>query len=85
MSKSLSSFIEERLAWELSPSELNMAGFAEELADSLENNGYCTESYHDYERALTCPINKRGEKDCLMSSCPSNIFCRLLRKEGYIK
>lgn len=55
-----------------------------ELAERLERDGYCSEPYREYERALTCPINKRREKDCLMTSCSSNHFCRLLRREGYI-
>ena len=55
------------------------------LAERLENRGYCTEPYLEYERALTCPINKRREKDCSLTSCSSNKFCRLLRREGYIK
>jgi len=55
------------------------------LAAKLENKGYCTEPYLEYERALCCPINKRREADCRMASCKSYDFCRLLRKEGYIK
>ena len=55
-----------------------------ELAEILERKGYCSEPYQEFEKALCCPINKRREKDCLMTSCPSNTFCRLLRREGYI-
>lgn len=55
-----------------------------ELSDQLERQGYCTEPYTEYEKALCCPINKRREDDCLLTSCPSNHFCRLLRREGYI-
>lgn len=54
------------------------------LAERLENKGYCSQPYLEYESALCCSINKRREKECLMTSCPSNYFCRLLRKEGYI-
>jgi len=56
-----------------------------ELAERLERQGYCTEPYLEYEKALCCPINKRRETDCRMTCCPSYNFCRLLRKEGYIK
>ena len=55
-----------------------------ELAERLTRGGYCTQPYFEYEKALSCPINKRREKDCLMTSCSSNHFCKLLRREGYI-
>jgi hypothetical protein len=54
------------------------------LAKRPENNGYCTEPYFAYERALECPINKRREKECRVCHCESYDFCRLLRREGYI-
>lgn len=82
---SLSAFIEDRLSWELSElDDVNIGGIAADLADGLENNGYCTNLYTGYEQALCCPINKRREKECLMTFCPNNEFCRLLRREGYI-
>lgn len=86
MGKSLNGFLEERLAWEFAPiDDINIGRVADVLADSLEANGYCSEPYSTYEKALCCPINKRREKECLMTSCPNNTFCRLLRREGYIK
>ena len=82
----LTEFIEDRLSWALSEYDaLNIGGLAEDLADDLKNKGYCQDPYFKYEKALCCPINKRGEKECLMTSCPNNNFCRLLRREGYIK
>ena len=56
-----------------------------ELAERLERQGDCSAPYLEYEKALTCPINKRREADCLMTCCPSNTFCKLLRREGYLK
>ena len=55
-----------------------------ELAERLERKGYCSEPFLEYEKALCCLINKRKEKDCLMSSCSSHTFCMLLRREGYL-
>lgn len=82
---SLSVFIEDRLSWELSElDDVNVGGIASDLAYGLKNNGYCSDPYTTYEQALCCPINKRREKDCLMTSCINNEFCRMLRKEGYI-
>jgi hypothetical protein len=54
------------------------------LAYGLKNNGYCSEPYTDFERALICPINKRREKYCGCTHCASHEFCMLLRKEGYV-
>jgi hypothetical protein len=84
---SLTTFIEDRLYPELSAfdEDLSIRGIASDLAYGLKNNGYCSEPYSTYENALYCPINKRREKECLMASCPNNEFCRLLRREGYIK
>lgn len=79
---SLVNFIEDRLACELSA--LNISNIAEELAISLENNGYCSEPYFEYEKALMCPINKRREKYCNCVQCESHAFCTILRKENYI-
>lgn len=55
------------------------------LAERLENKGYCSEPYWEYEKALMCPINKRGEKYCGCTQCNSYRFCTLMRREGYIK
>ena len=87
MSKdTLREFLEDRLSWELSAFEdINVGGLASDLAYGLKNNGYCSEPYSEYESALCCPMNKRKEKECLMVSCPNNTFCKLLRREGYIK
>ena len=83
---SLSSFIEERLLFELSPhyDDINVVNLAEYLADSLKMYNYCEEPYFAYERALECPINKCREKECRACNCNSYDFCRLLRREGYI-
>lgn len=82
---SLSTFIEDRLSWELSAlDDINVVGLSEDLAYGLKNNGYCSEPYTDFERALICPINKRREKYCGCTHCASHEFCMLLRKEGYV-
>ena len=82
---SLSTFIEDRLSWELSPYEgINVIVIADELAEELKDRGYCSEPYTEYEKALICPINKRKEKYCGCTHCESHEFCMMLRKEGYI-
>lgn len=82
---SLSAFIEDRLSWELSELDaVNVSGLAADIAYDLKSHGYCADPYTTYERALCCSVNRRREKDCLMTSCPNNKFCRMLRKEGYI-
>lgn len=55
------------------------------LAKRLEDRGYCSEPYFEYEKALMCPINKRQERYCGITQCKSHNFCMLLRREGYIK
>lgn len=55
------------------------------LAARLENRGYCSDPYIDYENALTCPVNLRRELECNMVSCKHNNFCKILRREGYIR
>ena len=78
-------FIEDHLSWELANyGDINISGIASDLTYGIENNGYCSYPYFEYEKALCCPINKRREKNCSMTSCPSNDFCKLLRREGYI-
>lgn len=82
---SLSTFIEDKLSWKLSElDDVHVGNLAEELADGLTRNGYCSEPYVEFERALNCPINKRREKYCGCTYCESHEFCILLRKEGYI-
>lgn len=82
---SLVNFIEDCLSWELpSFDDINISDIAEELVTSLENNGYCSEPYSEYEKALMCPINKRREKCCNCAQCESHTFCMMLRKENYI-
>ena len=81
----LTSFIETRLSCALAPdSSINVIGIAVDLVRDMKNGGYCTDLYLSYEQALCCPVNKRREKACLMTSCKNNDFCCLLRKEGYI-
>ena len=55
---------------------------AEDLASDLRE--LCRDPYTDYRTALTCPINKRGEKECRATICNSYEFCHILRQEGYI-
>lgn len=83
--ESLSAFIEGRLSWELSCyDDINVSGLADSLAYGLKNNGYCADPHVEYDKALTCPINKRHEKHCNCAGCPSYEFCQMLRKEGYV-
>ena len=82
---SLYEFLVDRLSWELcSCEDVNIHGLADDLAYSLKSRGYCADPYLKYEKAFNCQINKRREKECLMTSCASYHFCNLLRKEGYI-
>ena len=55
-----------------------------ELADRLERRGYCQEPYIEYEKALCCALNKKGEAICKAITCEHYNFCSLLRREGYI-
>ena len=82
----LKDFIEDRLSYEIDPyDDINVGRLAEDLADDLKSNGYCADPYWEYEKALICPINKKGEKYCGCTTCESHEFCKLLRREGYIK
>ncbi len=82
---SIYDFIESELSYELDdPSDINVRGIAEDLAESLKLNGYCSDPYIGYEMALICPINKKREKYCGCTQCESHRFCELLRKEGYV-
>lgn len=83
-STNLVDFISDELFFELSPWDINTRSVAEDLADTLISNGYCSDPYSSYDKALTCPINKRREKYCSCTQCESYEFCELLRKEGYI-
>lgn len=83
---SISDYIETELAWQLDePSDINVRGIATDLAEGLKRHGYCNDPYLEYDKALMCPINKRGEKYCGYTICESHDFCERLRKEGYIK
>ena len=78
-------FIDSELEWLLEDHfDLNIRGIAEDLADSLKSNGYCSDPYFEYKKALICPINKRREKYCGCATCESHEFCTMLRKEGYV-
>lgn len=78
-------FIESELSWALDDiSDINARGIATDIADGLKSNGYCSNPYFEYEKALICPINKRREKYCNCIICESHTFCELLRKEGYV-
>lgn len=82
---SIYNFIESELSWALDDlSDINVRGIAEDLAESLKTNGYCSDPYFEYAKALMCPINKRHEKYCGCTQCPSHEFCEMLRKEGYV-
>ncbi len=82
---SIYDFIESELSWALEDvSDVNTRGIAEDLADSLKINGYCSDPYFGYEKALICLINKRREKYCGCTQCESHEFCLMLRKEGYV-
>lgn len=81
----LSSYLDDYLNWSLGGmSEARECVDGYDLARCLERDGYCAEPYFAYERALCCPINKRGETECKMTLCESYNFCKLLRREGYI-
>ena len=77
-------FIDDELFFELSPWDINTRSVAEDLADTLTSNRYCSDPYSSYDKALTCPINKRREKYCGCTTCESHEFCMMLRKEGYV-
>ena len=82
----LTNFIESELSWALDDdiSDINVRGIAGDLADNLKINGYCSDPYFEYDKALMCPINKRREKFCGCTMCASHAFCEMLRKEGYV-
>ena len=77
-------FIENELYFELAPWDINVKSVAEDLTDMLISNGYCSNPYSSYDKALTCPINKRREKYCGCTQCENHEFCIMLRKEGYV-
>jgi hypothetical protein len=84
-STSIYTFIESELLWALdNVSNINVKGIADDLADNLKSNGYCSDPYFEFDKALTCPINKRREKYCGCTHCASHEFCMKLRKEGYV-
>mgnify|MGYP007037127408 CR=1 FL=1 len=83
---SLASFLEEYLNWALAGmSEATAYIDADDLANKLEQNGYCADTSIDYLKTLCCPVNKRKEASCNLIHCKSHEFCCLLRKEGYLK
>ena len=79
-------FVENKLEFALGYGydDINVRGIAEDLAEDLKINGYCSDPYFEYDKALMCPINKNREKYCNNKLCTSHIFCELLRKEGYV-
>ena len=81
---SIYDFIKSELGFALDISDIDAGSVAEDLANSLEINGYCRDPYLEYDKALMCPINKNREKYCNNKLCSSHIFCELLRKEGYV-
>lgn len=86
MSKqTLCQYLSEYFNWHLDPwSEARRQIDEVDLADKLERDGYGSNPYTAYDRALTCPINKRREKYCGCTHCASHEFCMMLRKEGYV-
>ena len=82
--KKLAEYLREFFAWRLYTYEVNTDALGDDLADVLERHGYCTDPYFDFDKALSCPINKRREKHCGCTLCPSHRFCEMLRKEGYV-
>jgi hypothetical protein len=82
---SIYDFINSELEWALEGTyEINIRALAEDLAESLKINGYCSDPYFEYDKALICPINKKREKYCGCTHCTSHEFCVMLRKEGYV-
>ena len=87
---SMRDFIESELSWALDDSDFELEsdvvirGIAGDLADSLKSNGYCSDPYFEYDKALMCQINKRHEPHCCCTHCTSYEFCIKLRKEGYV-
>ena len=82
--KKLAEYLREFFAWRLDTYEVNTDALGDDLADALERYGYCTDPYFDFDKALSCPINKRREKYCGCTLCSSHRFCEMLRKEGYV-
>lgn len=82
---SLYNFLRNYLAWELSDCDgINTDALGDDLGDALKSAGFCQDPYLEYDKALICPINKRHEKYCGCTLCPSHKFCEMLRKEGYV-
>lgn len=86
MSKqTLCQYLSEYFNWRLDTwSEARRQIDEADLAYKLERDGYSSNPYTEYDRALTCPINKRREKYCGCTHCTSHEFCMMLRKEGYV-
>ena len=85
MNKTLAEYLREFFAWHLDTYEVNTDVLGDALADALTRRGYCSDIYFEYDKALTCPLNKQHEKYCGCTTCSSHRFCEMLRKEGYIK
>ena len=81
---SLAEYLRDYLSGCLDSYEVNVDALGDDIADSLERHGYCSDPYLDYDKALMCPINKKREKYCNNALCSSHNFCKMLRKEGYI-
>ena len=82
--KTLAKYLREFFAWRLDTYEVDTDALGDDLADELERRGYCSNPYLEYDKALMCPINKKHEKYCGCTKCPSYTFCIMLRKEGYV-
>ena len=80
----LTNYLKDYLGWNLTSYEINTDVLAENIADELERQGYCSDPYLNFENALACPINKRREKYCGCTNCINHKFCMMLRKEGYV-
>jgi hypothetical protein len=83
--KLLADYLIDAFRWRLDYYDINVTELGHDIALDLERNGYCTDPYLDFDKALMCPINKRREKYCGCTSCNSYEFCTMLRREGYIK
>ena len=82
--ETIAEYIRDYLYSRLDSYEVNIDALGDDLADSLEARGYCSNPYTEFDRALLCPINKKRAKYCGITNCASHEFCSMLRKEGYM-